>query len=951
MTSTKKCVLSLLLTGFFYLQATSQFKLTDAIPTDSNVKVGKLANGLTYYICKNVKPEKKVELRLAVNAGSVLENDNQRGLAHFMEHMGFNGSTHFPKNELVDFLQKSGVKFGADLNAYTGFDETVYILPIPTEDPKMFDKGLTVLEDWGFNNLFDKNEIEKERGVVLEESRLSKGSFERMSRQYFPRLFNGSKYAERLPIGKDDILKTFKPETLKSYYKTWYRPNQMAVMVVGDIDPAEAEKLITAHFAKFTNPSSAPARPVIIPIRPRVKPEAMVLTDEEATNTFVQIYNFVKPAQKIKTWGDYRKDIIENLVSSLINQRLQELTQKENPPFLFANSGFSQFIRGYNSFNSFAVLSKGTVQDAINALIEETNRARQFGFLQTELDRAKASLMNGTEKAYNEREKSESARLVGQYVNSFLNGTPLPGITNRYNFIKQNLAGITLQEINEVAKSMPSTGNAFTLLQAPTAMKDQLPDSTKLLQELADANNIPLKAYEEKAVATVLLDKEPAGGKITAEATNEKLGTTSLTLGNGITVSIKPTVLKNDEIHMDAWRWGGYHKYPLADKENAEHAATIVQQMGIKDMSPNDLRKYMAGKTFNAHPYINDNEEGIEGTSGVKDFETFLQLVYLYFTQPRKDEALFHSFISKEKGSLEFLSKNPQASYQDTLNKIIYNNNPWMNAIPKAEDYDKINIDRSLAIYKEIFGNAYGLHFTFVGNIDAAKAKPLLEKYLGSLPAAPRQNSYTDIGARMIKGYTEVTLKRGKESQAVINLLFEGETTYNRDNRLQLAALLEALNIEIIEKLREEMSGMYGGGMGGTVLKRPYEHYSIRASIPCGPENVDKLTAALIGIIKNAQEKGVAQKDLDKVKETWKKQYHVNLQRNEYWLENLSSAFINDDSPENILDYEQKIDAISVADLQKIAKQYLTLNNMVKSVMYPESAAVKEEVKTTKMGF
>jgi zinc protease len=396
MTIARHLALSLLLPIFISLQLFAQFKPSDPIPTDPQVKIGRLPNGLRYYISKNAKPAKKVELRLAVNAGSILEHDNQRGLAHFMEHMSFNGSKHFPKNELVDFLQKSGVKFGADLNAYTGFDETVYILPIPTDDPAMLDKGLTVLEDWGFNNLFDKNEIEKERGVVLEESRLSKGSYERMSRLYFPRLFNGSAYAERLPIGKDEILKTFQPEALQSFYKTWYRPNQMAVMLVGDIDPAAAEKLIIAHFSKFANPPAAPPRPAIIPIKERTKPEAMLVTDEEMTNTIVQVYNFVKPARKIKTWGDYRTDIVENLVSTLINQRLQERTQQENPPFIFANTGFGEFIRGYSSFNSFAVLGNGTVQNAINALVEETNRARQFGFLQTEIDRAKASLANET---------------------------------------------------------------------------------------------------------------------------------------------------------------------------------------------------------------------------------------------------------------------------------------------------------------------------------------------------------------------------------------------------------------------------------------------------------------------------------------------------------------------------------------------------------------------------
>jgi|CXWL01.1.fsa_nt_gi zinc protease len=951
MTNSKRMLLSLLLTGFFYFSATGQYKLADPLPTDPDVKVGKLSNGLTYYIRKNVKPEKKVELRLVVNAGSVLENDNQQGLAHFMEHMGFNGSKHFPKNELVDFLQKSGVKFGADLNAYTSFDETVYILPVPAEDPGMVEKGFTVLEDWAFNNLFDKKEIEKERGVVLEESRLRKGSFERMSRQYFPRLFNGSKYGNRLPIGKEDILKTFKPETLKSFYKTWYRPNNMAVIVVGDIDPAEAEKKIKAHFEKYKNPPAATVRPAIITIKSRVAPEAMVVTDEEATNTFVQIYNFVKPAEKQKTWGDYRKNMIEGLVSSLINQRLSELTQKENPPFLFANTGYSQFLRGYSSFNSFAVLSKGSVNDAIDALVEETSRARQFGFLQTELDRAKASMLNSTEKALKEKDKSESGMIVSQYVSNFLNGTPVPGVQHRYNFIKDILPGISLSEINEVAKKMPSTTNAFTLLQAPTGMKDQLPDNNNLLKAVVAATNKPVKAYEEKAVASVLLDKDPVPGKITEETKNEKLGTVNFTLSNGVTVSIKPTTLKNDEIIIDAWRWGGSHKYPVADKENATNAASIVQQMGVKDMTPIELRKFMAGKTFSASPYMNADEEGIEGRSSVKDFETCLQLMYLYYTQPRKDESLFKSFINNQKASLQFLSKDPGASYQDTLQKIIYSNNPWADGIPKPEDYDKINLDRVMSIYKEVFSNAHGMHYTFVGNIDPQQAKPLLEKYIGSLPATPKENSYTDVGMRLLKGSTEIALKRGKEPKAMINLMFEGETEYNRDNRLHLAALLEVLNIKIIEKLREDMSGMYGGGMNGSVMKRPYEHYTINATIPCGPENVDKLTAALLDIIKTAQEKGIEQKDLDKVKETWKKQYHVQLQNNNYWLDNLSNAFINQDNPENILDYEQKISTITVQDLQNTAKKFLTLSNMVKSVMYPESSPVKEEIKKEMKGF
>jgi zinc protease len=400
---------------------------------------------------------------------------------------------------------------------------------------------------------------------------------------------------------------------------------------------------------------------------------------------------------------------------------------------------------------------------------------------------------------------------------------------------------------------------------------------------------------------------------------------------------------------MDAWRFGGFQKFDLADKENAQYAAQLVGQMGVKDMSPTDLRKFMAGKTVSVTPYINDHEEGIEGRSSVKDFEIFLQLMYLYYTQPRKDEGLFKSFITKEKASTQFYMQDPQAWYQDTLNKVLFNNNPWSaDPVPGPEDFDKIDLNKSFAVYNQIFSNVHGMHYTFVGNIDPEKAKPLLEKYIGSLPSTPKENKYKDNGVRMIKGYTEVNLKKGKESQSVINFIFEGETEYSREEKMNLAALLEVMNIKIIEKLREEMSGIYGGGMYGTVVKRPYVHYTVTASLPCGPENVDKLEKALTGLIKDAQEKGIEQKDLDKVKETWKKQYHVNLQSNDYWLSVLSNAFIDQTNPENVLDYEQKVNAITVEDLQKAARKFLTLNNMVKAVLYPESSNIIPGVKTSK---
>jgi len=931
--------------SFFSISLVAQINLSQPIPVDPNVRVGKLPNGLTYYIQKNTKPEEKMELRLVVNAGSILEDPQQRGLAHFMEHMNFNGSKHFPKNELVDYLQKVGVKFGADLNAYTSFDETVYMLPISTDDPEIVEKGFTVLEDWAGNNLLDKTEIEKERGVVLEESRLSKGAQERMLRQYIPKLFNGSKYAERLPIGKDTILKTFDPATLERFYRQWYRPDLMAVVVVGDIDPGEAEKKIKAHFGGFKNPTNEKLRPPITPIATRTKAEAMVLTDDEATNTILEIFNYITPARKTKTWADYRESVKREVVNALINERLQELTQKENPPFVYGYTGVDQFIRGYDGFISFAVLGDNTTEEAINALLAETERARKFGFLSTELDRVKASMLNQAQRAYQEKDKSESRNLVSSYINNYLEGQPIPGPESRYKFLKQELPGITLKEVNDAAKKMQAPTNAFALVTAPTSTKGKLPSSANLEKEIVAAAHQQVKPYEEKVVAANLMDGSGSSGKVVSESKNEKLGTTDLSLSNGITITLKPTSFKNDEIMMDAWRWGGWQRFPLENKDNAKYAAQVISVMGVKDMSPTDLQKFLSGKTVDVLPYLNDHEEGIQGSSSVKDFETFLQLVNLYFTQPRKDEALFNSYVAKQKGQIQFYKANPELFFQDTLTKIQYNNSPWVGFLPTVQEIENLKLDKIMSVYKEVYGNADGMHFTFVGNIDPATAKPLFEKYLASLPGKPEEHKYKDNGVRPVQGSILANIKKGKASQSFINIMWSGETQYSREENMAFQALIEAINIKVIEKLREDMSAMYGGGLNGQIQKRPYTHYTVVASIPCGPENVDKLTAALFDIIKKAQEKGVEQTDLDKVKETWRKKYRENLQKNEAWLDHLSMAYIDQNNPENILDYEQKVNALTVQDLQKAAQKFLSTSNYIKAVLYPENANIEEGVK------
>ena len=914
----------------------SQFNLTSKLTIDPNVKIGKLSNGLTYYIRKNVKPEKKVQLRLAINAGSILEDADQQGLAHMMEHMNFNGSTHFPKNELVSYLQSIGVQFGADLNAYTGFDETVYILPIPTDDSLKVDKGFTILEDWAGNATLSVEEIDKERGVVLEESRLGKGANERMRNKYFPLLLNGSKYSERLPIGKDSILKNFKAESLIRFYKTWYRPNLMAVIVVGDIDPAYAEKEIIKHFSHFKNPANAKPRPKEIAIAERKVAASMVLTDKEQPRNILQVFNYVEKDKTISTWNDYRESIIENLFNTIISQRFSEMTQQPNPPFIFGTATFGGFIRGYRSFMNIALLNDRPVKDAIDALITGTESVKKYGVLPTELERAKSSLLNQIESAYKDKDKTESAELVGVYLNNFLTNSPAIGISDKTNFIKQILPTISLTEVNALTKRMETTQGKFSLLMASDKSKNPLPTDKELNALIDAAHLIPVKAYEEKAVAKTLLDKAPIAGKVVNEILNKALGTTNWELNNGITISIKQTDFSNDEIKMDAWRWGGITKYPVEDKMNVTIATTAIQVMGIRDLSPTDLRKFLSGKTVSATPYLNSNDEGIEGSSSVKDFETFLQLVHLYFTQPRLDSSLFKGFISSQKSSIENMKANPNFYFADTLNKIQYKDHPWAPNFPSAADYDKINLARAFAIYKEIYGNAYGMHFTFVGNIDPIKAKPLIESYLGSLPGTAKEIKFNDVGLRPVKGLVEAYVNKGAAKQSRVTIIFSGESKYSLDESLKLDALTEVLNIKIIETLREQMSGIYGGGMRGSLINRPYNNYNITIGFPCGPENVDKLTTALFKILNDAIEKGIEQKDLDKVKETLKKQNQDRLTRNEFWLDALSKAFIEKDDPTWHLEYTQKVDALTTNELQQLAKKYFNMKNYIKAVLNPE---------------
>ena len=870
----------------------AQQNLNDKLPVDPNVKIGKLSNGLTYYIRQNKKPEQKVELRLVVNAGSILEDDSQQGIAHLSEHMAFNGTTHFQKNDIISFLQSIGVKFGNDLNAYTSFDETVYILPIPTDKPGNIEKGFQILEDWAHNVTYKNEDIDGERPVVLEESRLGKGARDRMFRKIYPQLFAGSLYANRLPIGLDSIIKNEGYETIRKFYKDWYRPDLMAVIVVGDIEPGKAEELVKKYFSGLANPQNERPR-IYAPVPAYQKSESKVVTDKEATSYSLIVNYSSEKTHPSLTLGDYKEDLTKEIFTTLLNQRLRELTQKENPPFIFAFANFGSYARGYESFSGTIGTGDKDATTGLKAFEEELERVKKYGFTKPELDRAKSDMLTEMERMYNEKNKTESENYTSEYVRNFLTQEPTPGIEKENSYYKELLPQISIEDVNNIGKKLQQNSNQFIALTGPEpAAGKELPSSDDLLAVVASVEKMDIKPYEEKVISSSLMTTVPKPGKIISTKKNAVLGTTEFTLNNGVTVTIKPTDFKNDEILMSAVRPGGKNNYGVKDKYNAEYAASVINSMGVGNFSPVDLQKALTGKTATVTPVISDISEGMNGNSSVKDIESMMQLLYLYFTSPRFDTSLFKSYIQKNKAQLAFLSANPQVTFIDTLFKTIYHNDPLAPVvIPKPEYFDQVNLDRVMQIYKERFGDVNGMHFTFVGSFKENDLQPLIEKYIASLPSTSKKFSYVDNKVRPVKGKVNINVNKGKEQKSLILAVYSGEMPYSDALDLKADAISEILNIRIIEELREKIQGIYGGGTQAQFEKLPYSHYSFILQLPCGPEKVDTLLYAANKEIQDLIKNGPSKENLEKVKQQWREKYKVDIKENSTWLSQLESFY------------------------------------------------------------
>ena len=913
--------------------ATSKQNSADVIPLDPAVRTGKLPNGFTYYIRKNVEPKNRVQLYLANKIGSIMENDNQRGLAHFMEHMGFNGTKNFPKNDLVNYLQKAGVRFGADLNAYTSFDETVYQLPIPSDDPEILKNGIQIMRDWAQDATLDVAEIDKERGVVLEEKRLGKGAQQRMQDQYLPMIFNNSRYSDRLPIGTEEVLKNFSAETIKQFYQDWYRPDLQALIVVGDIDVDAMEQTIKAKFSDLKNPAK-PRQRTQYSISLLNKNQFIAVTDKEFPVSVTQLM-IKHPETKLITTNDYKNSILRSLFNSMIGNRFADMSKQADPPFLQAGANISGFLAGLDMYNVFVVAKPGEMERGFKSILTETERVQRFGFTQTELDRAKQSYLTNMESSFKEKDKTPSESLVNEYLRHFLEQEASPGIEYEFKMANSMIGGINLSDVNGLAKKYITDVNRDVIMMGPEKDKANLPDEAKIESWISSAKTSDISAYVDQVSNKPLLSAKLSGGKVTSESKIPELGITEFKLSNGIKVILKPTDFKNDEISFSAFSEGGTSLYSDADFQSALYATTIIRNGGLGDFNSVQLPKLLTGKKVSVFPYLSDRFEGLSGSTSPKDIETALQLTYLYFTQPRKDAETFKGLIAQQKGGLANRGNDPNSVFADSVAAILGNYNVRRTG-PSIEKINQVSLDRAFEIYKDRFADASDFTFIFVGNFKPEEFKPLLERYLGSLPSTNRKETAKELGIQIPGGKIDKKIYKGQEPKASVRLVFSGDYTWSEKHNNQLDALASVLTIKLIERLREDEGGVYGVGARASYTKFPKGRYTFNISFGCAPENVEKLISSTLDEINKIRVNGALASDIEKFIAEETRSTETQLKDNGFWLGYLTNQLQNEDEPKQVLTYLESLKELNPEALKATAQYRLSPDNFIRMVLLPE---------------
>jgi zinc protease len=918
---------------FFGMQAVAQQVPT--LPIDPKVRYGKLDNGLTYYIRHNEQTKQRAEFFIAQRVGSVLEEESQRGLAHFLEHMAFNGTKNFPAKTMLNYLETIGVKFGENVNAYTSFDETVYNLSkVPVTRETIIDSCLLVLHDWSSFISLENSEIDKERGVIHEEWRTRNNADMRIWNQLIPEMYVGSQYANRMPIGLMEVVDKFKHQTIKDYYKKWYRPDLQGIIVVGDVDVDKVEQKIKAMFADIPKPVNAAER-IYYPVPDNDKPIVSIATDPELTQTSIEIYfkHDGLPANLKPTMMALVDSYTNQLAEMMLNSRLEEMTQKANPPFVEASVNDAEFMvsQTKDAFSASAVCKEGDVEKGFKALLEEVYRVAKFGFTASEYERAKADLLRNVESAYNEREKQKNGVYVREYVKHFTVGEVIPGIEYEYNFINKVLPKFPLEQLNKAMQELISDKNIVIDFSGPKKEGLKNPTSEELLAILEQVKAAPLTAYQDKVSNEPLVAKQPKAGKVTKVEQNKTLDATVWTLSNGARVVIKKTNFKDDQVMMKAVSLGGSSLIDNKEIVNILTFNEVVDVNGLGTFSKTDLPKILAGKKVSISASLGTTSEAINGSCSPKDLTSLLQLTYLSFTAPRADKDAFDGYLKRSKAMLENDEVNPMIAFRDSLYKGMYGNHPRAQRM-KASMLGQINYDRIQQIYKERFANAADFTFIFVGNVNTDSLKPLVERYLASLPAKGKKEAYADIKMNvhpgMIKNYFDRDMQTAK---ATVYTIYSGNCPYTLENVLKMTMLDQILDIVYTEKVREDEGGTYGVGVNGNVTNYPKDKFRLLIGFDTNEKQKDKLLAIVHAELDSIVKNGPSEVNFNKVKEFMLKKQKESSIENGYWMGILSDFYLENNNFYST--YESVLNSLTTDKIKSFANFILTQGNNVEVMM------------------
>jgi zinc protease len=901
---------------------------SDVTPLDSGIKRATLPNGLTYYIMKHKKPEQRAQLWLAVNAGSVQEDDDQRGLAHFVEHMAFNGTKRFPKADIINYIEKVGMQFGPDVNAYTSFDETVYQLTVPTDDQAVLMKGLDILRDWAGDVTFDATEVDKERGVVLEEWRLRRSAFARINDKQWPVMFQGSKYAERLPIGLPDILKKAPRDTLVRFYKDWYRPENMAVMVVGDIDPAQIEKEITARFGDLKSEGKARQRtPVVVPRDHDTL--VTIATDAELPFSNVSIVDKMDHREE-RTRTNYRRTLVEWVYMRMLRARFDELGQDPKAPFTYAGAGTGSLTRTSDSFSRNANAKQGRTTEALAMLVREIQRVEQHGFSQTELDRALRDQLSEAETSAAEWEKTQSGEIVDEMTRHFLEGEQMPGRHYELALNKSLLPTITLDELNKLARTWGGEKGRVIKISGPA--KAKMPTEAQVRQIVATVSAEKVDAWKETP-AKPLLAQLPAPGTIVETIEDKAAGATVWKLSNGVRVIVKPTTFQNDSIEISGWKQGGSSL--IKSDVDARFADDIVGTGGAGDLDETELRKALAGKVARVSIYFGELSEGVWGSARPADVETAMQLLHVKLTQPRKDARAFAAWRDDQ---LEFARNRrlmPEMSFFEDMEAIRSKNHPRRGPATPAL-LAKVDLDRAHAVWRERMADLGSFTFTFIGNVDAQKLKPLVERYLASLPSKGKADKWKDIGITYAAGKITKNIAGGSEPKSFVTMVFGAPDTWSRDAQRDAQILAMVLSIRLREVLREDMGGVYGVRSYVYLSRQPKVRREAGLQWGCDPANVDKLRDAALGVLHDVQKNGISDEYLGKVKEQLRRAHETDTKENWWWSNAIQEAYWFGEDFTSATDLEPVLARVTSDGVKAAARRFFDEKNLVIGVLRPK---------------